>query len=57
MYHSGNYNKLEDMAKELNMTKNALYNMFARYIPIFLNDSKHKRYNFPSNKELINVFK
>lgn len=56
MYHSGNYNKLEDMAKELNMTKNALYNIFARYIPIFLNDSKHKRYNFPSNKELINIF-
>lgn len=56
MYHSGNYNKLEDMAKELNITKNALYNMFARYIPKFLNNGKHKRYNFPSNKELINVF-
>jgi len=55
-YHSGNYNKLEDMAIELGISKIALHNKFKKYIPIYSKHDEQKRKHFLPNKNLVNVF-
>lgn len=53
-YHSGNFCQIKEYAKKLGMTSNAISNMFIKYIPLFA--KQKKKFNFSSNKALINVF-
>jgi len=55
-YHSGDYKKLEDFAKEIEISKIALYKKFKKYIPIFSKHKAQKRSHFLPDKNLINVF-
>lgn len=55
-YHSGNYHKLEEYANILGISKIALYNRFAKYIPIYTKHKERKRKHFSSDLSLVNVF-
>lgn len=55
-YHSGNYHKLEEYANILGISKIALHNRFAKYIPIYTKHKERKRKHFSSNASLVNVF-
>lgn len=55
-YHSGNYYKLEEYANILGISKIALHNRFAKYIPIYTKHKERKRKHFSSNASLVNVF-
>lgn len=55
-YHSGNYHKLEEYANILGISKIALHNRFAKYIPIYTKHKERKRKHFSSDLSLVNVF-
>jgi len=56
-YHSGNYNKLEDLGKELGISKVAVYHWFNKYIPLYKSNVSERRQHYPSNKEMIGRYK
>lgn len=54
-FHSGSYNSITEMSKEMNQHKNALFQQFKKYIPLFSYETKKKR-RFVSDKNLIGVY-
>ena len=55
-YHKGNYEKLEDYANELGISKMTLSKRFSKYIPIYSKHNQKKLKHCRSNKDLIGKY-
>lgn len=55
-YHNGNYEKLEDYANELGISKMTLSKRFSKYIPIYSKHNQKKLKHCRSNKDLIGKY-
>ena len=56
-FHQGNFYKLEDFSKTINISKVAVYNMFSKYIPKYKEGFQKKRTHYTSNASLVGVYK
>lgn len=56
-FHKGNYTKLEDFSKTINISKVAVYKMFSKYIPKYKEAFQKKRTHYTSNASLVGVYK